>query len=97
MKAKENKTLLTGYVKVRGYDGLIGMCFSEDGSKQEKIRIWNRLGYRLIAVVKNNDISIGILSIQLLCLICTCGLWTFKRGTELYFEKEEEVESHIVS
>jgi hypothetical protein len=80
---KENKI-----VRIALSGGIIGaLCTSPRRALDAAVRKHNAEGWNCRQVLPHSTSNVGILVLQLVCLICTCGLWTFGAGYLLLFER----------
>ena len=70
--------------------GLIGELFTNPRRALESaIKTYNANGWYCIQILPHTTTNIFIKFLQLVCLICTLGIWTFGNGYLLLLEKEE--------
>jgi len=71
--------------------GIIGALLTNPrGALEKAITHANADGWYCRQILPHSTSNLFMVILMLLCLVCTCGLWTFGAGYLLLLEKESE-------
>lgn len=80
---KENKI-----VRIALSGDIVGaLCTSPRRALDAAVRKHNAEGWNCRQVLPHSTSNLGVVILQLICLVCTLGLWTFGAGYLLLFER----------